>query len=439
MKKIVLTFVVVMMGLWSFPLFSQVDNEVVALGLPGDNLNLYAVLDVFQNSQTLEGFERKLNSRDTNINNLDLNNDNMVDYISVVSYNQGHFYSIVLRVPINSSQYQDVAVIEVSKNNAGNVIVQIIGDEALYGRDYVVEPSVRVVSETPNPGYVGDRTIIINNRVYGNGIVYVADWPIIGFLFSPSFSVYISPWRWGYYPVYWNPWRPVLYFNYWTYHRHYYNSPRYHRTSYIRFPSHHSYYLKRRSTSPIVIRNRSAGTYRSTYGGRNFRKPTAPPRVSRRDIRRENSESTRQRVQPSERRQDIPSTRQETRQRVQPSIRRNRIPTAPQNRPSTRPENRQSTRQQAQPSQVPRNRPSPRHENRRAARQQVERPSTVPQNRPSTRQESRQPTRQQVRPANRQAAPPSARQTDRQIRQAERQSARETRQSNRSDRQKTRP
>jgi hypothetical protein len=29
-------------------LFSQVENEAVALGLPGDNLNLYAVLDVFK-------------------------------------------------------------------------------------------------------------------------------------------------------------------------------------------------------------------------------------------------------------------------------------------------------------------------------------------------------------------------------------------------------
>jgi hypothetical protein len=29
-------------------LFSQISGEAEALGLPGDNLNLYAVLDVFQ-------------------------------------------------------------------------------------------------------------------------------------------------------------------------------------------------------------------------------------------------------------------------------------------------------------------------------------------------------------------------------------------------------
>jgi hypothetical protein len=46
---------------------SQVENEAVALGLPGDNLNLYAVLDVFQDSETVEEFERAINTRDANI------------------------------------------------------------------------------------------------------------------------------------------------------------------------------------------------------------------------------------------------------------------------------------------------------------------------------------------------------------------------------------
>jgi hypothetical protein len=443
MKKIILTLAVLMMGLWSSSLFSQSENEVVALGLPGDNLNLYAVLDIFQNSQTLEEFERKLNSRDTNINNLDLNNDNFVDYISVVSYNLGHFYSIVLRISVNSSEFQDVAVIEVSKNNAGNTIVQIIGDEALYGEDYVVEPSVREAFETPNPGYIGDRTIIVNNNIYGKGIVYVADWPIIAYIFSPSFSLYISPWHWGYYPVYWSPWRPILYFSYWNYHNHYYRSPRYHRTSYIRFPSNHSDYLKRRTTSTIVIRNRNAGTYRSTYGGRTFRKPTAPPSISRRDINRENSESTRRQIQPSTRTQEKSSTRQETREstrrQVQPSIRT-------QEKSSTRQENRESTRRQVQPPTRTQEKSSTRQETRESTRRQVqpsirtqEKSSTSQRVQPSTRQENPNSTRRQVQPSKSQAVPSSARQTERQTRRSARQAAKEERKSNRSESQKMHP
>ncbi len=38
------------------------------LDLPGDNLNLYAVLKIFQESETLEGFEKKLNDEANKIN-----------------------------------------------------------------------------------------------------------------------------------------------------------------------------------------------------------------------------------------------------------------------------------------------------------------------------------------------------------------------------------
>jgi hypothetical protein len=60
------------------------------LGLPGDNLNLYAVMKLFQDSKTLEGFEKGLNEQNTRINNLDLNGDNYVDYIRVVDNIDGN-------------------------------------------------------------------------------------------------------------------------------------------------------------------------------------------------------------------------------------------------------------------------------------------------------------------------------------------------------------
>ena len=89
----------------SLPLFSQIQSEFTALGLPADDLNLYAVLDVFQKSKTLEEFEKVLNSIDSNINNIDLNNDNSIDYIDVLSYKEGNLYSILLRVAINNNEY----------------------------------------------------------------------------------------------------------------------------------------------------------------------------------------------------------------------------------------------------------------------------------------------------------------------------------------------
>lgn len=115
MRKVILSLAVLIVSLLSFPLFSQVDNEATALGLPGDNLNLYAVLAVFQKSPSLEGFEKAINDKDTKINNLDLNNDRETDYIQVISFKDGNAHSIVLRVAINKKEFQDVAVITVEK------------------------------------------------------------------------------------------------------------------------------------------------------------------------------------------------------------------------------------------------------------------------------------------------------------------------------------
>jgi hypothetical protein len=314
MKKLILSFVFLTTCLLSLPLFSQIENEPVALGLPGDNLNLYAVLDVFQKSETLEEFERAINSKDRNINNLDLNNDNLIDYIRVVSYRDGDSYSIVLRVAVNRSEDQDVAVIEVNKNSYGKIVVQIIGDEELYGEDYIVEPNSETTFGTLNPGYIGNERVF--SDTYWNGVFYVNDWPIIINLFSPSFLVYVSPWHWGYYPYYWSPWAPVFYYNYWSFHRYYYRDPFYRRTGYVRYPRPYSYYSARRTSSPIVRRNRIDDTYRRTYEGRTFRRPETPvlPRT-RQEMprsRQGNAPATREMRPTAPRtRQSMPGTRQD--------------------------------------------------------------------------------------------------------------------------------
>lgn len=278
MKKMILSCVVLMTSLLFFSLRAQNNNGPVALGLPGDNLNLYAVLEVFQKSPTLEAFERELNKRENNINNLDLNNDNAVDYIEVVSHKEGDSHSIVLRVAISYNEYQDVAVLEVHRNQSGKVIVQIIGDVDLYGKNYIIEPSSeKKVAETPNPGYTGDESVTINYyNSTGNGVYYVNDWPIIVTLFSPVFSVYISPWHWGFYPSYWVPWTPIRYYSYWNYHDHYYRNHFYRRAPFIRYPVPYSYYSKQRNSSPTVIRNSRNGNYGRTYEGRSYRKPDGP-------------------------------------------------------------------------------------------------------------------------------------------------------------------
>ena len=235
------------------------------LGLPGDNLNLYAVMNLFQESETLEAFERSLNEENSRINNLDLNNDGYVDYLTVSDYTSGNVHTIVLRSVLDRNEYQDVAVFTVEQLRNGEVQIQLIGDEALYGRNYIVEPNY---AETPNPGYTGGTVRRNNVEVVTTTYYEVAAWPVIRFIYSPRYVIWRSNWYWGYYPAYWHPWRPFYWHQYYGYHYHWYphyyshyrhwNQPRWHH--------YHDYYYKSvRAYSPNVSHRITSGSYKQTY------------------------------------------------------------------------------------------------------------------------------------------------------------------------------
>ena len=224
------------------------------LGLPGDNLNLYAVMQLFQNSKTLEEFERELNSQNSNINNLDLDGDNMVDYIKVIDNIDGSIHNIVLQVAVGPRENQDVAVFTVVRFNNGQVQIQLTGDEALYGRNYIIEP---IDGETPNPGYNGNYVK-----------TQIAIWPIVRYIYLPNYTVWHSRWYWGYYPTYWNPWHAYSYHYYYGYHYHwndYYYSHYHHYDKHRHSAWNDYYYSGRRSYSPQVSHRISTGVYKSTY------------------------------------------------------------------------------------------------------------------------------------------------------------------------------
>src|ERR1044072_8414695 len=79
-------------------------------GLPGDHFDLRAALDMFKHSKSLEEFEKKLNSEDQHVNNLDLNGDGKVDYIRVYDISKEDVHAIVLQAPVNSEESQDEVV-----------------------------------------------------------------------------------------------------------------------------------------------------------------------------------------------------------------------------------------------------------------------------------------------------------------------------------------
>lgn len=179
--------------------------------VPGDHFSLEGALELFKKSSSPEDFERRLNSPDEKVNNLDLNGDGYVDYIRVHDRMKGNVHAFILQAVISEHELQDIAVIELEKMEDGRAVLQIVGDEDIYGVTTIIEPTREVRT------YAGTQTT--------RTVVNVWTWPVVRYVYGPSYTVWVSPWQWHYHPVWWHRWRPVTYVHYHTiwvpYHRHY--------------------------------------------------------------------------------------------------------------------------------------------------------------------------------------------------------------------------
>ena len=214
-------------------LHSQEDeSEIIPLTEAGENLDLEAVMELFNNAESVEDFEKALNDSTNEVNNLDLNEDGEVSYIRVVEYVDGEAHVLVLQVPLAENEYQDVATINIEKDN-DDWVLQAVGDPEIYGEDYYVEPEDNTEVQT--------TTVIV--VMYGVG-----------------YSPWISPWHWRVYPVWWRPWRPhpvsVYRSRVVRHHRSHYRHSR-HRST-VRS---HNTYKSHRKTSKYSKQNKKKNTY----------------------------------------------------------------------------------------------------------------------------------------------------------------------------------
>jgi len=227
--------------------------EVDSTGFPGDGLSLEAVLDLFKKSESLEDFEKKLNQESNEVNNLDINEDGKIDYIRVVDNMEKESHAIVLQVPVNEKENQDVAVITLEKTGSEEATLQIVGDEDVYGEEKIVEP---FEVETQKSGKNGPAPTM--GSVYV--VVNVWHWAPVRYVYRPTYVVYRSPWGWNVYPNYWRPWRPRPYVHYYPrmapYHVHY------HHVSVVRCNHARGVYAPRRSYSNTV--HTRTTTYKTT-------------------------------------------------------------------------------------------------------------------------------------------------------------------------------
>src|SRR5687767_15002716 len=127
----------------SFTLISAVQNKsgTDSTGLPGDNFSLQGALAMFKKAGSPEEFEKLINTESNGVNNLDLNEDRETDYVRVIDKADKDVHAFVLQVAISEKESQDIAVIELEKNGDQQAMVQIIGDEDIYGESVIVEPA----------------------------------------------------------------------------------------------------------------------------------------------------------------------------------------------------------------------------------------------------------------------------------------------------------
>jgi hypothetical protein len=272
MKNSLLLFIVLAMSLLSYQAFSQTDNQAATdtalLGLPGDNLDLYAVLNIFQKSKTIEDFEKTLNLKETGINNLDLDLNDTVDFIKVVTKQEGTNFTFILQIDVSKKEIQDVAVILVSKDKDGKVTMQIVGDKDLYGKDYVIEPKPAAPPVTANPAYTGTDPVK-STAPASTTVVVVESAPIVQYVYSPVYVPYYPPYYYHYYPPYFAAFTIMavgIYHNNNYYHHGGYHGGGHGNTVVIHNTNNYNNYNNSRNSSNTVNHNNASGNYNRNNG-----------------------------------------------------------------------------------------------------------------------------------------------------------------------------
>ena len=211
MKRVFL-FILTLGSLFLVPHAVMADETVTVTATTSDiseNLDLKTVATLFGQAKDLEQFEQLLNNPDSAFSNLDLNGDGEVDYLRVVETADGNRHLVVIQAVLAKDIYQDVASIFVEKDEKDQITVQVVGDEYIYGANYIIEP---VYIYRP----------------------YIYDW-----FWGASWVAWHSPYYWGYWPSWWHPFHCIDPFLYWDHcYWHHYHYPCSFRTAH----HHHPHY-----------------------------------------------------------------------------------------------------------------------------------------------------------------------------------------------------
>lgn len=193
------------------PLFFSIFFAVVGFTQNTENLgedfDLEALPSVLEKVSDFEALEKAINEEGNDVNNLDLDGNGEVDYVLIQMENDGDTYIAYLRVATSETEFQDVATLEMEKKSSATATFQIVGDEALYGKDYILEPEGGIVdisesSSSTSGGKGGPSPYIIPPPPAVRVSVCVG-------VFRPGFVIFVSPYGFHVRPVWFRPWRPL--------------------------------------------------------------------------------------------------------------------------------------------------------------------------------------------------------------------------------------
>jgi hypothetical protein len=164
-------------------------------GLPGDHFSLNGALEMFKQSSSPEDFEKRINTKDNNVNNLDLNGDGDVDYVKVIGKSENNAHAFVLQVPVSETENQDIAVIELEKTGDTTAVLQIIGDADIYGEELIVEASDgnEEPAEEMSEEKLNGPSAAAVNYAPGFVVINVWRWPSVRFVYGPVYKPWVSP------------------------------------------------------------------------------------------------------------------------------------------------------------------------------------------------------------------------------------------------------
>ncbi len=152
-----------------------------------EGLELVALTSLVKEIRSGQELERRLNEKD-GINNMDLNGDDKVDYISVSEFGDVQRkigYSMVIEPEKNEKQEIAIATVELNQDKAE---IQVVGNEQVYGDNAI---------------YNDWTTVERPKEVQHSGSASYA-FPLLAsyFLLRP---LWMSPFYYGYYPSYYSP------------------------------------------------------------------------------------------------------------------------------------------------------------------------------------------------------------------------------------------